>query len=98
MAHDLKIEMLLPATPKQLMPLLTDGQQITIWSGEDAVFEAKEGGAVSLFGGWMNGVVQSITDKELSYTCTCSDWPEGTKASLVRYTLKQDGEQTAFVL
>lgn len=98
MAHDLKIEMLLPATPKQLMPLLTDQEQIAIWSGEAAVFEAKEGGKVSLFDGWMSGVIQKITDKELSYTCTCSDWPEGTNASLVQYTLKQEGEQTAFVL
>ncbi|HTN18350.1 MAG TPA: SRPBCC domain-containing protein [Chitinophagaceae bacterium] len=83
MAHDLKIELLLPATPKQLMQLLTDQQQIAIWSGEAAVFEAKEGGKVSLFDGWMIGEVQSITDKELSYTCTCSDWPEGTNVSLV---------------
>jgi uncharacterized protein YndB with AHSA1/START domain len=98
MKNDLKIEILLPATPKQVMQMLTDQQQIEIWSGEAAVFEAREGGKVSLFDGWMNGVVEKISADEISYTWISGDWEEGTKPSLVHFKLKQDGEQTAVVL
>ena len=98
MKHGLKIEILLPATPKQVMQLLTDQQQIEIWSGEPAVFEAKEGGRVSLFDGWMSGVVEKLSADELTYSWTSADWEEGTNPSLVHFRLKQEGEQTAVVL
>lgn len=98
MSHQLKIEILLPATPSQVMQMLTEQQQIEVWSGEEAVFEAKEGGRVSLFGGWMNGVVKVLSADELSYTWTTNDWTAGTENSLVEIKLKADGEQTLLVL
>ncbi|MES2479960.1 MAG: SRPBCC domain-containing protein [Bacteroidota bacterium] len=98
MSHNLKIEILLPATPEQVMHMMTDQKQIEIWSGEEAVFEAKEGGKVSLFGGWMNGEVKKLSKEELSYTWATSDWKEGTEVSLVEMKLKADGEQTTLVL
>jgi uncharacterized protein YndB with AHSA1/START domain len=98
MNHKLKIEILLPATPIQVMQMLTDQKQISIWSGEEAVFEAKEGGKVSLFGAWMNGEVKKISAEELSYTWKTSEWTEETEASLVHFKLKAEGEQTLLVL
>lgn len=98
MNHKLKIEILLPATPEQVMHMMTDQKQIEIWSGEEAVFEAKEGGKVSLFGAWMNGEVKKISADELSYTWKTSEWTAETEASLVHFKLKAEGEQTLLVL
>jgi uncharacterized protein YndB with AHSA1/START domain len=98
MIHKLTIEILLPALPSQLMEMLTNQEQIAIWSGEEAVFEAKEGGKVSLFGGWMNGVVKKISKEELSYTWKTSEWSEETEESLVNFKLKASGDQTLLAI
>lgn len=98
MSHNLKIEILLPAKPAQVMQMLTEQKQIEIWSGEEAVFEAKEGGAYSMFGGWANGTVQKLSADELSYSWRTAEWAEETAASLVHFKLKASGEQTLLVL
>lgn len=98
MSHKLEIEILLPATPTQVIQMLTEQKQIEIWSGEEVIFEAKEGGKVELFGGWMHGEVKSIGADELSYTWRTAEWPEETKDSLVHIKLKESGEQTLLVL
>lgn len=94
MSHNLRIEILLPATPAQVMQMLTEQKQIEIWSGEEAVLEAKEGGTFSMFGGWANGIIKTITPEELSYSWKTAEWPESAVDSLVRFTLKAEGEQT----
>lgn len=98
MSHDLNIEILFPATPSQVMHMLTEQKQMEIWSGEEVVFEAKEGGKVNLFGGWMSGEVKSISADELSYTWRTAEWPDETADSLVHFKLKESGEQTLLVL
>lgn len=98
MSHNLKIEILLPATPAQVMQMLTEQKQMEIWSGEEVVFEAKEGGKVNLFGGWMSGEVKSISADELSYTWRTAEWSDETADSLVHFKLKESGEQTLLVL
>lgn len=98
MSHNLNIEILLPATPAQVMQMLTEQKQIEIWSGEEVIFEAKEGGKVNLFGGWMSGEVKGISADELSYTWRTAEWPEETEDSLVHFKLKESGEQTLLVL
>lgn len=98
MSHKLEIEILLPATPTQVMQMLTEQKQMEIWSGEEVVFEAKEGGNVELFGGWMSGEVKSIGASELSYTWRTADWNEETEDSLVHFVLKASGEQTVVSL
>jgi uncharacterized protein YndB with AHSA1/START domain len=96
--HQLRVEILLPALPSQVMQMLTEQKQIEIWSGEETIFEAKEGGKLSLFGGWVNGVVQKVSEDELSYTWKTGDWAEDTEASLVSFKLRMEGEQTRVVL
>jgi uncharacterized protein YndB with AHSA1/START domain len=98
MSHTLEIEILLPATPTQVMPMLTEQKQMEIWSGEEVVFEAKEGGQVELFGGWVRGEVKSIQAHELSYTWRAADWSEETADSLVQFKLKESGAQSLLVL
>lgn len=98
MSHNLKIEILLPATPAQVMQMITDQKQIEIWSGEDAVFEAKEAGAFSMFGGWAKGAIQKLTADELSFTWKTSEWPDEVEDSVVNIKLKADGEQTLVIL
>lgn len=93
-----KIEKLLPASPEQVMHMLTEQKLIAIWSGEEVVFEAREGGKVELFGGWMKGEVQSISADELSYTWRTAEWADETADSLVHFKLKDSGEQTLLVL
>ena len=78
--------------------MLTDQKQIEIWSGEEAIFEAKEGGKVSLFGGWMNGEVKKVSAEELVYNWRTVEWPEDTESSLVDFKLKASAEQTLLVL
>jgi uncharacterized protein YndB with AHSA1/START domain len=98
MSHNINIEKLLPATTAQVMQMLTDQKQIAIWSGEDAVFEAKVGGQVSLFAGWVKGCVQLLSEDELKYTWRTSEWEETTADSIVHITLKAVGEQTKLCL
>lgn len=98
MSHNINIEKLLPATTAQVMQMLTEQKQIEIWSGEDAVFEAKVGGQISLFTGWMNGLVQQIDESELKYTWRTSEWDETIPDSMVHITLKPVGEGTMLYL
>lgn len=98
MSHIIKIELLLPATPSQVMQMLTEQKQIEIWSGEDAVFEVSEGGKVSLFGGWMHGEVKKLSADELSYSWRTGEWTEEIESSLVHFKLKASGEHTLLVL
>lgn len=98
MSHNLKIEILLPATPAQVLHMITDQKQMEIWSGEEVVFEAKEGEAISMFGGWATGTIQKLSADELSYTYRTAEWPEEIENSLVHFKLKASGEQTLVVL
>lgn len=98
MNTEIHIEAELPATPAQVMHMLTDAAQIAIWSGEPAVFEAKTGGAVRLFDGWMTGVVKQISASALSYSWKTADWPEETMESLVTLSLKEKDGQTLLLL
>jgi uncharacterized protein YndB with AHSA1/START domain len=94
MSHNINIEKLLPATTVQVMQMLSEQKQIEIWSGEAAVFEAKIGGQISLFAGWMKGELQQINENELKYTWRTSEWDDTTADSIVHITLKPAGEGT----
>lgn len=98
MSHNINIEKLLPATTAQVMQMITDEKQIGIWSGEEAVFEPKVGGQISLFAGWVKGCVQLISENELKYTWRTSAWDETTADSIVYISLKTQGEQTKLYL
>lgn len=98
MSHQILIEKLLPATPSQVLQMLTEQKEIEIWTGEEAIFEPKEGGKVNLFGEWMNGEVKKITENELIYTWRSAAWADEVESSLVTFKLSKDGEQTKVIL
>ncbi len=88
------MEFHLPTTPQRVMELLIDQQMISEWSIADAKLEPKIGGKFMMFDGWVSGKVTRLSQYELSYTWTTTDWEEGTKPSEVTYTLSVDGEGT----
>ena len=98
MAFDLNLEFILSGKPQRVMQLLTDDVLIRKWSGDDAILENKVGGRFEMFDGWVKGEVLKTTGDELAYTWTAGDWPEGTKASEVHYTLKSDEGGTKVIL
>lgn len=63
-------------TANNVMELLSNANQIQIWSGEPTVFEAKEGGAFSFLEGWVIGVVEKINERNLWLSWRVADWPE----------------------
>ncbi|MCC6186226.1 MAG: SRPBCC domain-containing protein [Chitinophagaceae bacterium] len=98
MALTIKTEKLLPASPTQVMQMLTEQAEIEKWSGEETVFDAKVGGKVSLFGGWMNGEVKEISDSKLTYTWRTAEWLADVADSIVAFDLMKDGDQTKLIL
>lgn len=92
MATDIKLEFQLSAPVKRVMELLTDAQLVRRWSGGDAIIEAREGGAFSMFDGWVTGRVTRMEEGVLAFTWRTTDWKEGDKESEVLYTLQsRDG-------
>ncbi len=98
MSYDLTLEFLIPATPAQVMKLLTDAKLIRAWSGGEGKVEKKAGGEFEMFDGWVAGNVLKISDKELAYTWKTTEWPEETKPSEVYYKLETDKEGTKIFL
>ena len=76
------------ASPEELFNALTDAATIRQWSGQKGKVQLKVGGTVELFDGWVKGVVLAFEPgKLLSHTWLPADWREGTKPSIVTYTL-----------
>lgn len=92
--QSMKLEFILSARPGRVMDLLTDAALIRRWSGGEAIVENKQGGAFTMFDGWVTGAVMKISENELAYTWTTTDWPEGTPASEVHYLLVPDAAGT----
>jgi len=94
MQFDLTLEFMIPATPEQVMRLLTDAELIRAWSGAAGYAEPKEGGHFEMFDGWVKGKVYKAGKNELAYTWKTIDWTEATKESEVHYVLTADKEGT----
>src|SRR6185437_14571726 len=91
----------LPAPPAKVWRFLTDTTALTQWYGEGAI-EPREGGAVSLMGGHVRGVVTGWRPGQfLAYTWnvfspgeTISRWP----VSYLEFALAPDGANTKLTL
>ena len=91
----------LPAPPAKVWAFLTDAARLPEWYGDGRI-EAREGGAVSLMGGDIRGVVTAWRpEKFLGYTWnvyspgeSVSQWP----VSYLEFALSPDGAGTALVL
>ena len=98
MANNLQLEFHLPAAPAKVMDMLLDEQQLRRWTGEDAVIDRKEGGKISLLGGWITGEIKNLTDTELVYTWRTQEWTDEMADSEVKYKLVKDNEGTKILL
>ena len=91
----------LPATPDKVWAFLTDSTRLREWYGDGSI-APREGGAVSLMGGHVRGVVTGWRpEKFLGYTWnvfspgeTESKWP----VSYLEFTLAEDGGGTRLTL
>jgi uncharacterized protein YndB with AHSA1/START domain len=83
-AHMVRFERAIDASPEAIWAVLTDPRRLPGWYGEDGRIEARVGGAVSLMGGHIKGMVtQWQPQKKLAYTWNVfmpgqdtSDFPE----------------------
>jgi uncharacterized protein YndB with AHSA1/START domain len=91
----------LAATPRQVWAFLTESTRLPEWYGEGAI-EPREGGAVSLMGGHVRGVVTAWRPENLlGYTWNVfspgeehSRWP----ISYLEFALSSEGAGTRLVL
>jgi uncharacterized protein YndB with AHSA1/START domain len=76
------------ASPSEVFDALTDPRKIRKWSGQSGKVEAKIGGKLEMFDGWVKGKVLSYhRGKTISYTWHASDWDDEVKASIVTFSL-----------
>ncbi|NDC40319.1 MAG: hypothetical protein EBZ77_02030 [Chitinophagia bacterium] len=93
MSHNIHLTFRLSAPPARVMQLLTDPALIRRWSGGEARFEPKEGGAFMMFDDWATGTVMTANAGELNFSWTTTDWAPSTPASTVRMILTAAEEQ-----
>jgi uncharacterized protein YndB with AHSA1/START domain len=86
-SRHIRLSVLLPASPGKVFTALTDSRTISKWSGQKGRVEAKVGGKVEMFDGWVKGKVTEFKPgRSLAYTWLPGDWPEDSPESVVRYT------------
>ncbi len=84
----------LPASAKNVLRILTNEQQIEIWSGEPAKFDPKEEGNFSILDGWIFGVVEQINERNLLLSWRSKEWEDGQEQAQVVITLTPVQEHT----
>ena len=84
----IEINYVLYADPDEVFRALTNPGMIKKWSGEDAVFELKKDGQVTLFDGWVTGNVLNFDPgKAVTHTWKPAEWKSKKKPSVVEYRL-----------
>lgn len=86
------------ATPERIYQLLTDKIQFATATERSAEIEASEGGAFSIFGGYIHGhQVELVPGVRIVQTWRGIDWDPGVH-SIVRFTLTPEGNGTRLVV
>jgi len=76
-----------PAPPERVFAAMTDPAEIKAWSGQTGTVEARIGGHAEFFDGWVKGTVLAYeAGKRVAFTWLPSEWPAGSKASIVMCT------------
>ncbi len=88
MNYTIEFSILLPASPINVMELLTNPDLIGSWGGGNSIIEKKVGGLFEMFDGWVSGHILKITGNELAYTWKTTDWNEAIPPSEVYYRLE----------
>jgi len=92
-------EVVLPAAPERIYEALTDSARFTaVTGGRTAEIGAGEGATFSLFGGAIHGrIVELVPGQRIVQAWRPRPWPDG-HYSLVRFTLRKEGNGTRVVL
>ncbi len=91
-------EVSLVATPERVYQLLTDSSQFAAATERPAEIVATEGGAFSIFGGYIQGrQIELVPGKRIVQTWRGVDWTPGAH-SLVRFTLTPEGSGTKLMV
>jgi activator of HSP90 ATPase len=84
--------------PERIYALLTDAKQFAAMTGREAVIDATEGGAFSLFGGLIIGRnVELLPGKRLVQAWRPTHWDAGVY-SIVHFELTGDAAKTSLLL
>lgn len=87
MEHSFTLSFFVHAAPDEVMELLTNPEFIREWGGGESLIEKRPGGQFTMFDGWVEGQVLTITANELAYTWRPNNWPEEVPASEVHFKL-----------
>lgn len=92
-------EVTFPVSPDRVYAVLTDGKLFTeATGGRAAEIGAGEGATFSLFGGAIHGrTVELVPGQRIVQAWRPRPWPDG-HYSLVRFTLRKEGNGTRVVL
>jgi activator of HSP90 ATPase len=91
-------EINLQANPQRVYEALLDSSQFSTFSGEPAAIGREEGNAFSMFGGMIVGRnIELVPGQRIVQAWRPTHWPPGIY-SIVRFELKAQGAQTAFIL
>ena len=83
--------------PARIYAALTDGKIFTAFTGAPATIDAREGGALTLFGGVIVARnIELVPDRRVVQAWRADDWPEGV-FSIVRFELTPHGTGTRLV-
>ena len=78
------IRFTVPAPPERVFAALTDAAEIKRWSGQAGSVQALIGGHAEFFDGWVKGAVLAFEPgKRIAFTWLPTEWPAGSKASIV---------------
>jgi uncharacterized protein YndB with AHSA1/START domain len=87
-------EVSLVAAPERVYQLLTDSAEFALATGRPAQIDATEGGAFSIFGGYIQGrQLELVPGKRIVQSWRGIDWAPGAH-SLVRLTLTPEANGT----
>jgi activator of HSP90 ATPase len=88
-------DIVINGTPKAVYDILTSSKKFaTMTGGREAKISKDEGGAISMFGGAIQGRnVELIPGKRVVQAWRAGDWKQGTY-SVVRFELVADGAKT----
>jgi uncharacterized protein YndB with AHSA1/START domain len=82
------------AAPERVYQLLTDSAEFAAATEGSAEIDAAEGGAFSIFGGYIQGrQIELVPGKHIVQTWRGIDWAPGSH-SIVRFTLISEGNGT----
>jgi uncharacterized protein YndB with AHSA1/START domain len=91
-------EVSLVASPERVYQLLTDSNQFAAATERSAKIVATEGGAFSIFGGYIQGrQIELVPGERIVQSWRGIDWAPGAH-SLVKFTLRREGHGTMLVL